>query len=292
MLNEIKILFKNIKNLRKPIINEAVSEKNLIDSIDQHKIIYIYYAGDDTILKGYRTIRPFVLGTHKSTGNKVLRAWQDAGSSDSYRGLNRTPRQDHEIQNGPKGKQPGWRLFRVDKITSLMPTGEKFTPRDYFTVGKISYNPNDSAMSSIDAAIQKTPEQSVKTSGLGSTEEPNVVATKVDDKGFEPQTSRFKQFFKAADRTREVTKDEVEKWYDLVKKYRKKSPRNYWVIQNEKGDMVLVTDRAVHSGDVKKESVVGNLKDLYNKFVVEPKATSKSFFDQEKEKVNREMGKR
>jgi hypothetical protein len=282
VLNEIKILFGNINKLRKHSLNEAVSENTLIDAINEHKIIYVYYAGDETILKGYRTIRPFVIGTHKNTGNRVLRAWQDAGSSDSYNGLNRTPRMGHEKINGPKGVKPGWRLFNVEFITSLMPTGEKFTPEEYFNTGGVKYNPNDSDMSSIDAAIEITKDKLTQTQGLKSMDKPDIVANKVDKSDFDTQASKFKQFFRAAEKTRDVTKDEIERLWDIVKTYRKKSPRQYWVVQNEKGDMILKTQRGIEIDKIPETSVVGNLKDLYNKYVTPEKKSSTEFFDKTK----------
>lgn len=277
MLNEIKILHKNIQKLRKFILSEDVSKNTITDAISHHKIIYMYYAGDDTILKGYRTIRPFVLGTHKKTGNIVLRAWQDAGSSDSYRGLNRTPRKGHEIHNGPKGTQPGWRLFRIDAITSFLPTGEEFEPREFFNVGGVKYNPNDKDMSDIIKSIEITPQTGMGISGTDSIDDPEITSTKFKDREFDVQTSKFKQFFKAAEKTRNATKEEIKYWWDIVKKQRKKSPRNYWMIQNEKGDMVLVTDNAVKNDRIKPESIVGNLQDLYNEFIVEPQPYKNDF---------------
>lgn len=288
MLNETNILIEKVKKFRKRFINEAVSENKVIDAINDRKIIYIYYAGDDTILKGYRTIRPFVLGTHKKSGNKVLRAWQDAGSSDSYRGLNRTPRWGHEKFSGPKGIQPGWRLFRISEITSFLPTGEEFNPSNYLSVGGVKYNPDDKDMSTIDASVQIPSDTEFKTKGLDSIDEPDVTTTKIDKGVFIPQANKFKQFFRAADKAREMTKDEVEGLWNAVKQYKKKSPRNYWVIQNEKGDMVLKTKRGLEIDDIPQDSIVGNLKDLYNKIVAPTKTVKdKKFFDdQEKSMFN------
>lgn len=54
-------------------------------------------------------------GPHNISGNVVVRAWQVRGSSD-------TPE-----------NQPGWRLFRLDKIRNSSPTNDTFeTPRPYF----------------------------------------------------------------------------------------------------------------------------------------------------------------
>ena len=56
-----------------------------------------------------REIEPVCIGVSKAN-NKVLRAWDIEGSS----------------HTGFKGEQPlpGWRLFRLDKILSIKPTGE------------------------------------------------------------------------------------------------------------------------------------------------------------------------
>lgn len=69
------------------------------------------------------------LGVSKS-GNKVLRAWDEEGAS----------------HTGYKGEQPlpGWRLFRLDKILSLKPTGENFVQK------RPNYNVNgDKSMVSV-----------------------------------------------------------------------------------------------------------------------------------------------
>jgi len=106
---------KLLDSLRKIIIKEAVSRDALANSIRNRKVITIYYAGDQTINKGYREIEAVAMGPHIKSGNVVVRAWQVRGSSD-------TPE-----------NRPGWRLFRLDKINSLSPTTETFeTARPYF----------------------------------------------------------------------------------------------------------------------------------------------------------------
>lgn len=106
---------KLLESLKRIIIKEAVSRDAIADAIRNKKIVTIYYAGDQTINKGYREIEPVAFGPHNKSGNIVVRAWQVRGASD-------TP-----------DNQPGWRLFRLDKITSLSPTMDTFeTPRPYF----------------------------------------------------------------------------------------------------------------------------------------------------------------
>ena len=279
MLNELKILINNVKGLRKWILNEGVSDSAMINAVNDHKIVHIYYSGDDTYYKGFRTIKPFVVGTHKKTGNKVVRAWQDAGSSDSYMGLNRTPRKDHEYHSDHKGRtKPGWRLFKLDNISSMMPSGEQFNPTNIIskTTGA-QYNPNDNDMSSISAAIQITPDKSTQITGLDSTDKPDVEKQQVDTSGFKSQTPKFQRFFKAAELSREATKEEIDHLWHLATKQKKKSPKNLWVVQNDKGDMILRNEKAVEK--LPQTSIVGNLNDLHKKYFRTAPAPT-SFFDQ------------
>lgn len=69
---------------------------------------------------GSRTIEPHAHGESKD-GNELLRAYQTAGASAS-------------------GEHENWKLFRVDRITSLELLAERFAgPRT-------GYNPDDPAM--------------------------------------------------------------------------------------------------------------------------------------------------
>jgi predicted DNA-binding transcriptional regulator YafY len=72
----------------------------------------MYYDGDEPGGKGLREIEPVCLGVSKS-GNKVLRAWDSEGAT--HRGY---------LGTRP---MPGWRMFRLDKILMMKPTGENFT---------------------------------------------------------------------------------------------------------------------------------------------------------------------
>jgi hypothetical protein len=65
MLTEVKIFLESLTHFRQ-LLNEGVGEGSIVDAINKHKIVYIYYAGDETVMKGYRTIYPLVLGQSKS----------------------------------------------------------------------------------------------------------------------------------------------------------------------------------------------------------------------------------
>ena len=111
------------------LLVEIASIESITDCIKNKKICIIYYDGDEPGGRGLREIEPVCLGVSKS-GNKVLRAWDSEGAS----------------HTGYKGEQPlpGWRLFRIDKILSLKPTGENFTQ------ARPNYNSNgDKSMVSV-----------------------------------------------------------------------------------------------------------------------------------------------
>ena len=108
-------------NSLKSLVTEAASLGDVQDSIKKRKVVTIYYDGNDNGGKGYRTIEPVCLGYSKK-GNLVLRAWESEGSSWSA---------------SNKGNiLPGWRLFRLDKIFTYLPT------MDNFDEVRPKYNPN------------------------------------------------------------------------------------------------------------------------------------------------------
>ena len=113
----------------KGLICEIASMDSIMDAIKGRKVVIIYYDGDEPGGRGIRQIEPVCLGVSKA-GNKVLRAWDSEGAS-------------HTAYKGEK-PLPGWRLFRLDKILSLKPTGENFTEM------KPNFNPNgDKSMTSV-----------------------------------------------------------------------------------------------------------------------------------------------
>jgi len=98
-------------NTVKSLILEVASIDSIVDAIKKKNKVIIYYDGDEPGGRGLRQIEPVCFGYSKSD-NPVLRAWDEQGSS----------------HTAYKGEQPlpSWRLFRVDKILSFKPSGEKF----------------------------------------------------------------------------------------------------------------------------------------------------------------------
>jgi predicted DNA-binding transcriptional regulator YafY len=95
----------------KGLICEIASIDGVVNAIKGRQIVIIYYDGDEPGGRGIRQIEPVCLGVSKA-GNKILRAWDDEGAS----------------HTAYKGEQPlpGWRIFRLDKILSIKPTGEVY----------------------------------------------------------------------------------------------------------------------------------------------------------------------
>lgn len=119
-------LQESLKNL----ILEIASVDSVVDCIKKRQKCIIYYDGDEPGGRGLREIEPVCLGRMRGTDNLAVRAWDIDGSS----------------HTAYKGEQPlpGWRIFRLDKILSLKPTGENFTQM------RPNFNPNgDKSMSSI-----------------------------------------------------------------------------------------------------------------------------------------------
>ena len=99
----------------KGLICEIASIDGVVVAIKGRQKVIIYYDGDEPGGRGIRQIEPVCLGVSKA-GNKILRAWDDEGAS----------------HTAYKGEQPlpGWRIFRLDKILSIKPTGEVYnTPK-------------------------------------------------------------------------------------------------------------------------------------------------------------------
>jgi len=118
-----------LKETLRGLLCEVASIESVADCIKNKKKCIIYYLGDEPGGKGLREIEPVCLGVSKR-GNKVVRAWDIEGSS-------------HTAYLGEK-PLPGWRLFRLDKIMTLKPTGENFTEM------RPDFNPNgDKSMESV-----------------------------------------------------------------------------------------------------------------------------------------------
>lgn len=117
------------KEKQKGTVNaKTPSDDKIAQSIVNKRTVAFYYKGDKENKPGYRTeILPVCYGTTK--GVKYLRAWQQKG--ETYRG--KLPKDSKEYR-----PMPGWRFFRVDRISmnTFKETGKNFT-----TPPDSNYNP-------------------------------------------------------------------------------------------------------------------------------------------------------
>ena len=124
------------------LLLEIASIETLQDAVNGRKVCTIYYDGDEPGGRGIREVEPVALGKSKA-GNLVMRGWDREGAS----------------HTGYKGEQPlpGWRLFRLDKILSMKPTGEVYnTPRPNY-----NFNGDKSMVSVITIAKFDNQQQAV-----------------------------------------------------------------------------------------------------------------------------------
>ncbi len=118
-----------LQGVLKGLICEIASIDTIVDCIKNKKRCIIYYDGDEPGGRGLREVELVCLGTSKA-GNKVVSGWDIEGAS----------------HTAYKNEQPlpGWRLFRLDKILSVQPTGETFDEM------RPNFNPNsDKRMNNI-----------------------------------------------------------------------------------------------------------------------------------------------
>ena len=264
MLNEVKLFFENLTNFRQ-LLSEGVGESSIIDAIEKHKIVYIYYAGDETIMKGYRTIKPMVLGgsvsekAQKEGPYMLLRAWEEAGNSDSQK--------KYADQKGRL--KLGWRLFRVDKITSFLPTGKFFSTDEKNFPDIESYNPNDSQMTGIKAAVQV------------NAEVPRVTKRGANIQQKPADAQKFQYFSKAGVANRKPDPEEIKRLWFIADRVKKKSKDKLIVITDEHGDMLLKD--AAQQSKFPPNSIVGNLRDLYNDAIKNEKVDNSFIVNKEKD---------
>lgn len=121
-LQELKTHSRKIPKYKlKEAIKEAIHNKN---------VIKIYYKGESEKVVGPRIVEPFVYGiwgrkgkTKRGRTSHILRAYQIKGPS--------------EFTRKPENPIPGWRAFRIDRITymEILPQTFKKARPDYYWPG-------------------------------------------------------------------------------------------------------------------------------------------------------------
>lgn len=264
MTDEKTLIRDNVKKIRR-LLKEATGS-DMADAIDNKDIIYIYYAGDDTIRRGFRTIEPHVLGQIKRNdgqGDLAVRAWEQAGASDTFknpvgRWAKIPPRVGHEVFNDPN-PQPGWRLFKLKGITYMLPTGKKF-PKEGKPMRPMYKGASDQGFSSI-LTYAKEPSDvgSQEVDGSGSVR-PDDVKQKLS--AFDTQSPKWK--INASDEEGELIKNVVA-LFKKVKEFNKDAPKYYDVAKKD-GRYNAVRTNSRKRYQYADNEIVGNLLDLYNKY--------------------------
>jgi hypothetical protein len=284
MLSEFKILFNNIKNFRH-LLNEGVGESDLKKHIENHEWIYIYYTGDDKVAKGYRTVRPYVLGTSKA-GNLVLRAWQD-NPKNSWHFQNKPTRPDsrgHDYWSDHEGEKPGWRLFRLDKISKVYPTGKKFIDSNGLVMIPAGYHEGaDKGMSSIIAYVS-------------TKKEPDFEYQY--DKDFygqeytrgEINKQKWDSIKRGNKNSKNISPQDVTKLSNIASNVLKKGKGSFLVAIDDKGNYQLITPKDKDKYGIPDIAIVGGLANLYDTLVKSNAPSDKRFFDTIKNKTLSQVG--
>lgn len=280
MLTEVKILFNNIKNLRH-LLTEGVGEKDIKDAIQNHEWLYLYYEGDENSKTGYRTVRPYVLGTHKKSGKLVLRAWQDnAKNSETFD--NRPTRKDsknHDYWTDEEGMKPGWRMFRLDRISKVYPIGKKFHDSNGLVMIPAGYHEGgDDDMGSIIAYVStKTqPDFDYKYDKEFHGDE----KSKTDI-----NKEKWDSIRRGNKNKRRITAADVVKLRDIASNVYKKNRGSFLVAIDDKNNyqLILVSDK--DKKNIPDTAIMGSLPYLYDTLVKQNVPADNRFFNDTKNKL-------
>jgi hypothetical protein len=197
----------------KGLILEIASIESVVDSIKKKQVVVLYYTGDAPGGDGLRTIEPVCLGVSKA-GNKVLRAWDFEGAS-------------HTATLGTQ-PLPGWRLFRLDKITSYKPNGEVFNEM------RPNFNPNgDKSMVSI-----------ITLANFAQPAQPSIIPQELQQPQQTPQPNNDAIIDRTIEAlTNEFTQKYGEDGFDLSKSA-EAFKRIYSAIESETGNRLTDSEKS------------------------------------------------
>lgn len=283
MLNEFKILFDNIKNFRH-LLNESVGDDDIIKYIQNHEYVYMYYDGDDNVKKGYRTIRPYVLGVNKS-GHKVIRAWQD-NPKNSHDFDNRPTRKDsymHDYWTDDEGMKPGWRMFRLDKISKIYPTGKKFNDSNGLVMIPSGYHEGgDDDMSSIIAYVstKKQPDFDYKY-------DKNFYGNKLSRTDI--NTQKWDSIRNGNKNSKKITPNDIINLRKVASNVYKKGYGNYLVAIDNRGNFQLITPKDKDKNNIPNNAIVGSLPYLYDTIVKTDTHTNNKWFNDKSNELKKQV---
>jgi hypothetical protein len=279
MNEETKILRENIITFRH-LITEGVSDADISKYINNHEVVFIYYEGDEKTESGKRSVRPYVLGTDKRSGKKVLRAWQDNGASWHFANRNTRPQakptpeksQFHDYWNDKGGTKPGWRMFRVDKISKIYPTGVKFNDSRGGPLIPPGYHEGgDDDMSSIDAYVSTKAEPDFDYQFKKDYEG--------DVDTVDQQTQAKWDSIKMGNKNgQKISAEEVIKLRDLASRVIKKKHSNFLVVVDGQKNYHLITPKQKEVHQIPDVAILGSLPHLYDSVVNANKTPDSTFF--------------
>jgi len=287
MSNEFELIFENIKHFRR-LLTEGAVENSITDAINNHEWIYLYYNGDNNTAKGYRTVRPYVLGVDKRTGKKVLRAWQD-NPMNSWHFDNKPTRNDsinHDYWIDNEGQKPGWRLFRIDKIVRVLPIGKKFVDSNGLVMIPAGYHEGgDDDMSSISVYVstKNEPDFDYKYSK-------DFIDTS-SKKQSDIENDKWNSIRMGNKYRKQITANDVATLNNLVNRFYNKNKNDFFVVIDDKNNYHLVTQKEIDYAKNKygiyipDHAIVGKFSDLYNKYIKNVESNNNVFFNIEKNKI-------
>lgn len=293
-MEETKLLKEIHKSLKKQRLNEYVDRNFIKKAIENKRVIQIHYAGDETVNAGFRTIEPYLLGITSGTtggGNVAVRAWQQAGDSDSANGIIsnrwRARRTRHDRDN-----MPGWRLFRLDGIKRAIPLTDKFAKNGVF---RDDYNPNDSAMKSIIVRVNRGDDAPYDEFGVDSIENPDVTIT-TGGPDLETQEKAWQKFYQEPETDQDKIKLRIDQFAFHIKKKRHENLAKYaLMVDRELGDYKIVSQEAANKntrGNYPPDDVIGNMEQLYREHILQGQDVDKSLFDKARRQVKQASDKK
>jgi len=286
MLTEVKILFDNIKNIRH-LLTEGVGQDAIKKAIEQHEWIYIYYEADNEEGKnagGYRTVRPYVLGKNKS-GNIVLRGWQD-NPKNSWHFNHRSTRTDsnqHDSWSDREGIKPGWRMFRLDRITKVYPIGKTFNDSNGLPMIPPGYREGgDEDIVDIYASVSTKTEPDFEMQ-YDKDQKIDVVSKAERDK------EKWDSIRRGNMNKRKITADDVVKLRDVASRVQKTAHGKYLVVIDDKNDFQLMLAKDKDKQNIPDHAIVGSLPYLYDSLVKKNAPSDDKFFNDMKNKTQTDL---
>lgn len=256
-IDEDLIIRGNILLLEELLTEAKTDRADLLKAIENREILYIYYAGDKTIRKGYRTVEPYLLGM-STAGNILLRAWQQAGASDSHVGDSRNPKRSYTPPPREKDILPGWRLFNIKYITTVLPTGKHFDP----SVGKNPpFNPNDKQMKSIFYSVDALSLQNSKN--IPSEVDLSAIRQELGTLGY---TGIDKKTLDELLNNKEDMARFLRGIYQHITGKMKKKVSDYMLVVKNN---IIGVDRIKNAAKYSENDIIGNVLDLYRKYTEE-----------------------